>query len=144
MILYYFGGVYHDLKFVSGMSLIEYLNKVSDDVVFIGEEHPEYTHRVRNGNIVSLEVTCKFLHFVLQAVKTRLIAAKIQNHRGPSAMFNIASGAYIDEFKNQMNDHIIKSPLTKWNLVVFSDLIYRRNLKSWQNTDQYIFKQIPR
>ena len=120
--------------------MIEYLENIYNNITFIGEEHPIESHRVRNSNIISLQIEHPFLNDVLQNIKQKLIISKQNNENGPLSMFNIGSGIYIHYFNITQNNDIIKYPFEKKNLLTFHSIIYSKNIKKWQDTYQLLFK----
>jgi len=137
IILYNYGGVYHDLKFMSNKKMIDYLQSVSPKIELISEEHPTQKHRVRNGNIVALKKHSNFIASVLEKIKT-----KIQNEKdafGHTKMFEICSGIYINEILNNINICIYKYPFQNECMLKFDHNIYSKR-KAWQDTNEYIFK----
>jgi hypothetical protein len=139
IILYNYGGIYHDLKFMSNKNMIEYLNDVSPEIELIGEEHPVKKQRVRMGNIIALHKHSKFLGSVLQKIKTKLINSK--NAFGSKKVFELGSGIYIQEFLNNTDIHVYKYPFQVKSMVKLNSIIYSKNIKKWQNTNEYIFKK---
>jgi hypothetical protein len=139
IILYVYGGVYHDLKCMSTPRLTDYLNFLSPDVELIGEEHPIEKHRVRNTNIVAMKKKSPFLHRVLQKIKTRLLQSK--EVRGPAVVVDIGSGIYICEFQSNTLPTIFKYPFQHQQMLLFDGNIYKKNIKKWQNTHEWIFRR---
>ena len=137
IILYNYGGIYHDLKFISNKKMIDHLNYISDDIELIGEEHPVEKYRVRNGNIIALHKNSNFLKLVLEKIKIKLINSK--NAFGPENLFKIGSGIYINEFKCNNNKYIYKYPFS--DMVQSNEYIYSKNIKKWQETHEYLFKK---
>lgn len=136
IILYTYGGIYHDLSFVSNIQMINYLNSVSDEIEIIGEQHPTQSNRVRNSNIIALHKNSQFLNSVLQQIKIKLIDSK--EAFGPAQMFSIGSGIYINEFLNNQNTCIYKYSFKK---LIFKYVQIRLNTPTrWQKTYEYIFK----
>ena len=138
VILYYYGGIYHDLKFMSNKKLIDYLENISTDIELICEEHPLETHRIRNGNIISLKKKHNYFAKILNKIKSKLIVSN--NAYGPNVMYEIGSGLYIDEFKKNKCKNIIKVPFLNKNMIVCDNYIYGKNTKTWQNTYEAIFR----
>jgi hypothetical protein len=142
IILYYNGGVYHDLKMISYKSMINYINdQISNNIIMIGDEHPIIKSRVRNTNIISLQLYHPLFNIVLQNIKKELIIARDQQYRGPDHIFNIGSGIYINKFNNfiLINNSVIKYPLEEKELILFNFDIYSKNIKRWQKTDECLF-----
>jgi hypothetical protein len=140
IILYNYGGIYHDLKCISNKKMINYLSFVSPEIQLIAEEHTKEYNRVRNTNIVALQKNSNFLRIVLQKIKIKLKNSK--DAFGPKAMFNIGSGIYIEEFKKQ-GKYIYKYPFQANNMLKFFSKIKSKNIITWQNTYEHIFKGIP-
>ena len=145
IILYYNGGIYHDLKCISNKNMIEFLDTMPLNVELIGEEHPYEINRVRNTNIIVLQKYSKFLESLLQSIKVKL--SKSFYAYGPGKVFMLGSGIYIYKFKQYIkyNKHksikdIFKYPFFKSNQIIFDNTIYNKNIKKWQNTYQYIFR----
>ena len=137
VILYYYGGIYHDLKCVSTKALDEYLVTVAE-LELICEEHPKDTHRVRNTNIVALKLHSPFIATVLQKIKAKLLVSK--SAYGPDKMFHIDSLIFISEFAHNKNNTIIKYPFINTNMILFINDIYKKRLTRWQRTYESIFK----
>jgi signal recognition particle subunit SEC65 len=137
VILYYYGGIYHDLKCVSTKALDAYLDTVADKDL-ICEEHPTVKHRVRNTNIVALKTHSPFIATVLQKIKIKLLASK--DAFGPDQMFSIDSIIFITEFAKNKNNTIIKYPFINTNMIVFDNDIYKKRITRWQRTYESIFK----
>ena len=141
IILYTYGGIYHDLKCISNKKMIDYLSLVSPEIQLIGEEHPKEYNRVRNTNIVALQKNSKFIRIVLKKIKIKLQNSK--DAFGPQAMYSIGSEIYINEFKKQ-DKYIYKYPFQTNNMIkFFIKEIKSKNIKKWQNTYEHIFKRIP-
>jgi len=139
IILYNYGGIYHDLKFTSNKKMINYLNSVSPKIELIGEEHPVEKHRVRNTNIIALQKNSKFLKKTLEKIKIKLIKSK--DAFGSKKMFEIGSGIYIKKFLNHKNPHVYKFPFANRNMISFDKYVYSKNIKTWQSTNEYIFQK---
>lgn len=137
IILYNYGGVYHDLKFMSNNKMISYLNTVLPEIEVICDEHPFHKNRVRIGNIIALQIKSKFLNMILQKIKEKLLQPN--NYYGPQDMFNISSGTYIIEFENYQDKNVYKYPLQNMEMLFYDNDIYFKNIKKWQNTKEYIF-----
>jgi mannosyltransferase OCH1-like enzyme len=139
IILYTYGGIYHDLKCMSNKKIVDYLKSVSSEIELIGEEHPIEKHRVRNTNIVALHKNSNFIKSVLEKIKKILETEK--DAFGHQQVFNIGSGIYINEFLENTNQCIYKYPFENTYMLKFNSEIYSKNIKKWQNTDEYIFKK---
>jgi hypothetical protein len=137
IILYTYGGIYHDLKCMSNQKMIDYLNSVSSEIELIGEEHPTQNHRVRNGNIVALHKNSNFIKSVLEKIKKRLENEK--DAFGHNKAFVIGSWIYINDFLENTNQCIYKYPFQNTYMLKFNTDIYSKNIKKWQDTDEYIF-----
>ena len=137
IILYTYGGIYHDLKCMSTQKMIDYLKCVSCEIELIGEEHPTEKHRVRNTNIIALHKNSNFIKSVLEKIKKRLKDEK--DAFGHQKVFDIGSGIYIKTFLENTNQCIYKYPFK--NMIKFNTEIYSKNIKKWQNTNEYIFKK---
>ncbi len=140
VILYFYGGVYHDLKYISRPEMNPFLQeKMKEGVKFIGEICPEDYSRVRNGNIISL---CKE-HFIfndeLQKIKTLLIMIKANPLYGSRHVWNLGSLTYITLFSQNENNEIIKEHLQGVYLDVYMD-IYKKNITRWQEVEESIFR----
>ena len=138
IILYNYGGVYHDLKCMSNKKLINYLNNIPEEIEFIGEEHPVEKWRVRNTNIICLHKNSKFITSVLEKIKIRLINSK--HAFGPNSVIQIGSGIYINEFINNKNPCVYKYPFTVAKMIHSDPNIYSKNITKWQNTYEPLFK----
>ncbi len=139
IILYTYGGIYHDLKCMSNKNMIDYLNSVSSEIELICEEHPTHKDRVRNTNIIALHKNSHFIKSVLEKIKKKL--KKEKDAFGYQEAFNIGSGIYINDFLKNESQFIYKYPFVKTNMITFSSNIYLKNIKKWQNTNEYIFKK---
>lgn len=140
IILYTHGGIYHDLKCMSNNKMNNYLKLVSSEIELIGEEHPITKHRVRNTNIIALHKNSNFIKSVLEKIKNKLKNEK--NAFGHNKVFEIGSRIYIDEFLNNIDNRIYKYPFQNTHMLKMNNVIYSKNIKKWQNTDEYIFKQV--
>jgi len=140
LILYRFGGVYHDLKCVSNLNMISYLDNTGE-VIFIGETNPLDPGRVRNTNIVTLIKTSPLLLDVLTEIKKKLLIAKQEKWHGSKKMVYIGSRTYKDIFDIYKSDLIIKIPMVAKRLLIFDSTIYKKNSRSWQKTEEFIFNQ---
>lgn len=125
IILYTYGGVYHDLKCISNKKMIDYLNSVSSEIKLIGDEHAIKKNRVRNTNIVALQKNNEFINSVLQKIKIKLKDSKYAF--GPEAMYIIGSGTYIREFSKQEN-YIYKYPFQTNKMITFFGEIKLKNI----------------
>lgn len=140
IILYTYGGIYHDLKCMSNKKMIDYLNSVSSEIELIGEEHPIQEHRVRNTNIVALHKNSNFIKLILEKIKKKLENEK--DAFGHKKVFDIGSRIYINQFlKNTNHLPIYKYPFQNTYMLKFNREIYSKNIKKWQSTDEYIFKK---
>ena len=140
IILYYYGGIYHDLRCLSKPSLLVYISSLPSNVTFIGEADPAKGHKVvRNGNIISLVLRHPLLLKVLQNIKTALQIAKQNNSKGSLNMFIIGSRSYINEFHMFQSSDVIKCPLARKGYIHFNSVIYTKKSRCWQSTNQYIF-----
>ena len=139
IILYTYGGIYHDLKCMSNKKMIEYLTSVPSEIELIGEEHPVQKYRVRMGNIIVLHKHSKFLASVLQNIKTKLINSK--NAFGSKKVIELGSGNYTQAFLNNTDTCVYKYPFQVKGMIKFNNIIYSKNIKKWQNTNEYIFKK---
>lgn len=139
IILYNYGGVYHDLKCLSYPNLNLYIDRVKNNgVIFVGETHPCETHRVRSGNIICLQIKCSFIKNILSEIKKELLNAFHHKGFGSKLMFNIGSQIYIDLFKKYESKIIIKEKLDPKYLYLDFD-IKNLNFKHWQDTEELIF-----
>jgi len=134
IILYNYGGIYHDLKYMSTKKMVDYLYTIPNDIQFIAEEHPVENYRVRNTNIVALKKNAYFFLNVLDKITIKL--KNSHDAHGPNAMFEIGSGIYIEECKNQ-----IKYPFFNTQMLIFDEYIYMKNIKRWQATFEPIFRK---
>jgi mannosyltransferase OCH1-like enzyme len=139
IILYNYGGIYHDLKCMSTKKMIDFLISVSPEIQLIGEEHPTENHRVRNTNIVALRKNCNFIASVLEKIKNKLENEK--DAFGSNKVFDIGSGIYIKEFLENENISIYKYPFQNTHMVKFDNNIYSKNIKRWQTSNENIFKK---
>lgn len=139
VILYYYGGIYHDLKFISNNELDDFLKNIKKEVIFIAEEHPIEKERIRNGNIIVLEKYNKLLDIVLKKIKKELMKGIEKKYFGSKKMFYIGSYIYIDEFMKKNNNKYIKLPFFKNKLINYNNSINRKIKNKWQKTNEYIF-----
>ena len=139
IILYNYGGVYHDLRFMSEKKLIDYLNLVSPEIELIGEEHPKCKFRTRVGNIVALHKNCKFIKIVLKKIKKKLKSDK--NAFGSHNVNEIGSDIYINEFLQNNNPNIYKYPLYNSGYLIKNNKIYMKRPRKWQETNEPLFKK---
>ena len=138
VILYFNGGVYHDLKYVSNSNMNIFLKeKIKEGVKIIGEICPEDHSRVRNTNIISL---CKE-HFIFNDVLQKIKELLIKNKHlcGSRHVWNIGSFTYIKIIHENENKEIIKTHLKNIFLYFYMD-VYRMNIKRWQETEESIFR----
>jgi hypothetical protein len=140
IILYTYGGIYHDLKFTSTPKLDNMIKLCKPDVDIICEEHPNERFRVRVGNIVTPNKNSKFLNCVMQKIKQKLNNLKNTSKGGSKLMVNIGSNTYIDEFKNNKIKNIYKFPFINLKIIIFNGTIYKKNIKTWQTTEEPIFR----
>jgi hypothetical protein len=138
IILYRFGGIYHDLKFISNLSMICYLDKVGS-ITFIGETNPTEPSRVRNGNIAVLEKGHPLLLSVLTQIKKKLNAAKEDRWFGSKLMVLIGSRIYKEIFDMCASSSIIKYPMLSRRLIAFNNEIYKGRSCAWQKTEEFLF-----
>ncbi len=140
VILYTYGGIYHDLKCMSTKKMIDYLKPVSNDIELNGEEHPtpKFSYKVRNGNIVALHKNSNFIKSVLKKITKDLQQNK--NAFGRTKVFEIGSGNYINSILNNTNQNIYIYPFINERMLIFDREIYSKNGKKWQNTEEFLFK----
>lgn len=139
VILYYYGGVYHDLKFVSKPKFVKSLHTYQNDYSIIGEQHPRQKHRVRSGNIISFAKSDPFFKLVLDAIMSRLDTAQNTKLSGSVAMFEIGSGIYIElfsEYEEKREDMMRKR--FDWRYLKYHKDIYKANITKWQNIEEQI------
>jgi len=145
VILYYYGGIYHDLKCISGgnLNMLNYLeNEIDPNITFIGHDAGS---SVVSRNVISLQIKHPLLHSTLQSMKKKLIDTRNNKYCGgivndASKLFDVACEPYIHMFMDyyNKNDDIIKRNLED-NLVFFHHHIYSKNITKWQNTYEPIF-----
>tara|TARA_B110000285_G_C14957134_1_gene529775 strand:- start:158 stop:853 length:696 start_codon:yes stop_codon:yes gene_type:complete len=142
IILYNYGGVYHDLKCVtSNIEFVDFLQKSHNNgITFIAEQRPGDQVRVRNTNICALIKHHRLLDKILKNLKTRLLVAFKDNAFGSKHVSYIGSESYRDTFYENESTTIIRHLLCPEYLVLYTD-IYKLNYTSWQETQEYIFKQ---
>jgi len=141
VILYYYGGVYHDLKCMSNINLINYLNE--KNVKIIAETNPIDESRVRNMNIIALSIKHHFINDTLQKIKAALKEAKEKRYKGGDEVWNIGSKIYLEVFKDyECDGEVIKDKLVLKRLIYYDPNIYNKNIKKWQNTDEYLIKEV--
>ena len=147
VILYYYGGVYHDLKCISGgnLNMKNYLENEIGSITFIGHDAGGNSNSVVSRNVISLQIKHPLLRSTLQLMKKKLIEARNNNYYGgivndASKIIDCGSYPYIDTFidYSSKNDDIIKINLED-KLVTFHHYIYSKNLKKWQNTYEPLF-----
>ena len=140
LILYYHGGIYHDIKCISNTQFDIYLSNLDKKITFIAEVSPFDTARTRNGNIVSLYKNHPLLNELLQEIKKRLILAHTNKDKGPSAMIAIGSTTYnIVIFKKYGSDTVIKEIMQPTYLCC-DKRIYDLTPVRWQKVYEFIFQ----
>lgn len=139
IILYKYGGIYHDLKFLPKNRFYKKLDLLKNDFAIIGEQHPKQPHRIRSGNIISYYPGDIFFASILDSIKSELSIAKKNQEKGSVRMFAIGSGIYIDHFDKikEIRNDLRKVKLT-WTLLKYSKKIYKSNITKWQNIDEII------
>lgn len=142
VVLYYFGGVYHDLKCISNTEFVKMLKSVKGVVSVLAEQHPKQPQRVRIGNIVALCPKDPFFKNVLIECTSRLNLAWKNKAKGKEEMFKIGSGSYIDIFEKQslIREDVVKK-LLEPDFISFDKKIYKMNIRHWQNVNESIFKE---
>lgn len=141
LILYFYGGVYSDLKCISTKKMINFLVEMkSKGVRLIGESHPNNLKNIRNTNIISLCERHELLHDTLQKIKYALVDAKKNKIKGPREMWIIGSKTYIDLFKESELESVINTPLLAAGYIVHDPEIYSSRIAKWQSTFEYLFK----
>lgn len=141
VILYFYGGVYSDLKCISNKKMISFLERMKNrGIVFVGESHPVNPIRVRNGNIISLCERHKLLHDTLQNIKYALLDARKNNVKGPKNIWRIGSLIYIDLFKVNKLESVVHIPLIEEGYIIFDAEIYSSRIVKWQSTFECLFK----
>ena len=139
IVLYNFGGVYHDLKFIAKPKFFKYLVNVKDQYNIIGEQHPQQKSRVRSGNIISFVDKDPFFLSVLNSIKVQLLIAQDKKASGSERMFAIGSGVYIDLFAKNIN--LRKDMFMQrfdWRYLKYHKSIYKANITKWQNIEEQI------
>ena len=140
VILYFYGGVYGDLKCISNKEMIIFLKKMlSKGIELIGETHPKHTHRVRNTNIIALCKEHELLNETLQSVKYALLDARKNNLEGPNNVWHIGSKIYIDLFQKHKGSRVIDVPLQVEGYLLFDGNIYSSRINKWQSTYEPLF-----
>ena len=141
IILYNYGGIYHDLKCTSNRKLTNYLLNLDNNITFIGETHPIDTNRTRNTNIISLCLKHPLLNELLRKIKINLLEAYTDKLRDPINMVKIGSGIYNrDVFKKHESKTVIKY-LMYPTYINFNDYIHNQLTPiRWQNIYEYIFE----
>ena len=132
IILYMYGGMYHDLRFMSNINE----NDLNYNRTFVAEICPNEPYRVRNGNILLLQTKHPSLDTILQRIKSELILTKLENTKGSHNMFKIGSGTYIT-YCNE-NPTLVERDSFKFEE---SGLIYS-GLERWQDVEDNIFPNI--
>ena len=144
IILYKFGGVYLDLKFLAKneiYKLIYFTKKFNKNIQVIGWKHPN-ENRTRNVGIIALTKNNIFFHNVLQNIKKKLLEEKKENKQiNSSKMFYIGSKTYIDLFKIYEKQNKVAKFSFQKNIVKFNRKIYKLNFVRWQNTHQKLFEE---
>lgn len=142
IILYNYGGVYHDLKCMSNNKINKYITKnYNNGKTFIAQQHAIETHRIRNTNIIVLERYHVFINEILQRLKNNLKEAKIEKHYGSKAMIKIGSGTYISGYKEYKTNNIFSNITHEFydEFINRSSIIYNTRFKKWQNIEEPIF-----
>jgi mannosyltransferase OCH1-like enzyme len=139
IILYLYGGVYHDLKFLAKHKFVKFFQDHMNVYGIIGEQHPRDKHRVRSGNIISFVAEDPFFRVVLDAIKSRLIIVHKTKLSGSTAMFDIGSGIYIrmfSEYEKRRTDMARKR--FDWRYLKYNKSIYKANITKWQDIEEQI------
>ena len=144
IILYKFGGVYLDLKFIAKNNIYKLFfltKKLRKNIEVIGWKHPR-ENRTRNGFIIALTKNNQFFHDVLQNIKKKLLEAKKENKTIiPSTMFDIGSRSYINLFSNYENKKKVAKLQLNGKIIKKNKFIYKLNFVRWQNTHQKLFEE---
>lgn len=142
VILYFYGGIYSDLKCMSNKKMIDFLGEMKKEgVLFIAESHPTGVRLIRNGNIISLYKKHQLLDDTLQYIKHALIEEKKQNTKGPEKVWQVGSKIYIDLFTKNRSETVINIPLLKEGYIIWNASIHSSRIAKWQSTVEYLFKQ---
>lgn len=142
IILYNYGGVYHDLKFTSNDKIKNYIMKnYHNGKTFIAERNPRVTNLIRSGNIITLEKCHVFIDEILKRLKNNLKEAKIKKHYGSRAMFEIGSITYISAYKECKDNHIFSNISREFfgEFIKKNSVIYNSRFKKWQLIEEPIF-----
>ena len=149
IILYLFGGVYHDLKMVSSDEIIPFLRKqYLNKKYLILEKHPvliDDIDRFRLTNIVSLKPGHPFMHKMLQDLKVRLQETKRNGLEGPFTIFQLAIGLASANYQNEKENSSMKESkseitiLSLKSFIFLCDEIYDIRISKWQETFDPVF-----
>ncbi len=142
LILYKYGGIYHDLKYTSNLNMINFLKNNLDKKLIICR-HPAKNKPIIS-NIISLEKNHPFLDKVLQTYKYDL--QKYYNKKlNFKNIYLIGTGIFINEYnkikenKDTILVKFIKSPTNSRRLVNFNKDIYQLRYIKWQETNVPLF-----
>ena len=140
VILYYFGGVYHDLKFTSNKNLLTLLNKNKGKIKFISESFiKNNTLFIRNSNMISMDIKLKILDDILKIYKQNLLINYNDKSFGSASMWNLGSKTYINYIKISKSKDIIQNNLSKNEFINYIPFLKTYNKKTWQTTNDYLF-----
>jgi hypothetical protein len=137
IILYYYGGVYLDLKFIITEKFINFINNEITDVDFIAEEHP-WLNYLRLGCISSFKLNDKFIKNILGKIKESLYYCFMNNLSGSTEMYRIVNLNYNNIFNEYSNSKIIKKNYTNLKFIINNREKVNKKLVRWQDTNYKI------
>ena len=132
LILYNYGGVYHDLKFFSTKKLSNYLNYTKSKF-FVDSR---YNNKIRNSNIIVLERNNIYLKEILQLMTQKLTKLYEKNILdGRKYVYFVGSVSFFEIVK-KYDKNITK--LFK-EFIERDNEIYFKNIVKWQDTHEKLF-----
>lgn len=145
IILYTYGGIYSDLKYVSTHIMHNEIPGLIDaGIEVVGETPPKsrFLHRVRNTNILATTKQHIVFADTLSELKKRLHKAKKDKAFGAEVMYKIGTGSYTYAFFRHLeNDTTMVTNKMQWNRLVRQIKgIHNMRSRIWQSTSEYIFK----
>ena len=136
LILYNYGGVYHDLKFISTKKLSNYLNYTKSK--FFVHIFNNNNNKIRNSNIIVLERNNIYLKKILQLMTQKLTKLYEKNILdGSNYVFLVGTGSFVEIVK-KYDKNITKLKLDK-EFIERNHKIYHKNIVRWQDTHEKLF-----
>lgn len=134
IILYYYGGVYLDLKFIITDKFINFINNEIIDIDFIADNHP-WLNQLRLGCISSFKLNDKFIKNILKKTKESLYYCFMNDLFGSTEMYRIVNESYKNIFNEYLNNRIIKKNYTKLKFIINNRKKVNKKLVRWQKTN---------